>query len=175
MGKMIADTRAGIDLIQREPMCDPDKIYLYGYSMGAMVGLHTAALDNRVKGVVSICGFTPMRTDTESAGTGALARYSIDLPLIPKLGAFIGNESRLPYDYNELIAAIAPRPVYVYAPLLDRDAAPSAVHAAVEQAKAIYTLYNAADQLTRDEPWDYNRLPEVSQRRIIEWMRTHMR
>jgi pimeloyl-ACP methyl ester carboxylesterase len=175
MGKMVADTRAAIDLLQREPMCDPDKIYLYGYSMGAMVGLHTAALDNRVKGVVSICGFTPMRTDTQSTGTGGLARYSVDLPLIPKLGAFIGNESRLPYDYNELIAAIAPRPVYVYAPLLDRDASPPDVRAAVEQAKAIYTLYNAADQLTRDEPWDYNRLPEVSQTRIIEWMRTHMR
>jgi pimeloyl-ACP methyl ester carboxylesterase len=175
MGKMIADTRAGIDLLQKEAMCDPNKIYLYGYSMGAMVALHTAALDDRVKGVVSICGFTPMRTDTESTGTGGLARYSIDLPLIPKLGAFIGNESRVPYDYNELIAAIAPRPVYVLAPLLDRDATPSDVRAAVEQAKAIYTLYKAADQLALDEPWDYNRLPEVSQKRIIEWMGTHMR
>jgi hypothetical protein len=115
-----------------------------------------------------------MRTDAESTGTGGLARYSIDLPLIPKLGAFIGNESRVPYDFNKLIAAIAPCPVYMYAPLLDRDATPSDVRAAVRQAKTIYTFYNAADQLTLDALWDYNRLPEVSQARITKWMGTHM-
>jgi hypothetical protein len=140
-----------------------------------MVALHTAALDDRVKGVVSICGFTPMRNDAESTGTGGLARYSVDLPLIPKLGAFIGNESRVPYDYNELIATIAPRPVYVLAPRMDRDANPADVRAAVEQAKGIYTLYNAADELALDEPWDYNRLPQATQDRIIEWMGAHMR
>jgi hypothetical protein len=140
-----------------------------------MVALHTAAVDNRVKGVVSICGFTPMRTDTQSAGAGGLARFSVELPLVPKLGAFIGAESRVPYDYNELIATIAPRPVYVFAPQMDRDANPGEVQAAVEQARRVYALYNAGDELALDEPWDYNRLPQASQDRIIEWMGTHMR
>jgi len=35
-----------------------------------MVGLYTAALDKRVQGVVSISGFTPMRTDAAARGTG---------------------------------------------------------------------------------------------------------
>jgi hypothetical protein len=134
-----------------------------------MVALHTAALDSRVKGVVSICGFTPMRTDTKDRGTGGLARYSIDLPLIPQLGAFIGHELQLPYDYNELIATIAPRPVYVVQPQLDRDANVADVHAAVEQARAVYGLYKASDKLVLAEPWDYNRLPEATQDKIIEW------
>ena len=64
MGRMVEDTRAAIDALQKDNMVDPERIYLFGYSLGGMVGLYTAALDSRVKGVVSICGFTPMRTDT---------------------------------------------------------------------------------------------------------------
>jgi hypothetical protein len=143
--------------------------------MGGTVALHTAALDPRVKGVVSICGFTPMRTDTAVNGTGGLARYSVDLPLLPRLGFFIGHEAQVPYDYNELLATIAPRPVYVLQPKLDRDAAPTDVETAVGQAKKIYSLYHAANQLVEDEPWDYNRLPEASQDRIIKWMSENMR
>ena len=174
LGRMVTDTSAVIDALQKEGMVDSDRIYLYGYSMGGMVALHTAALDPRVKGVVSICGFTPMRTDTAKTGTGGLARYSVDLPLLPRLGLFIGHEAQLPYDYNELMAAIAPRPVYVLQPLLDRDANPADVKTAVDQASKVYSLYSATDQLVLDEPWDYNRLPEATQDRIIKWMGDHM-
>ncbi len=175
LGRMVSDTRAVIDAVSKNGMCDASKIYLYGYSMGGIVAMHTAALDNRVKGVVSICGFTPMRTDTSDKGTGGLARYSVDLPLMPRLSAFIGNESKVPYDYNELIATVAPRPVYVVAPQLDRDANPGEVKAAVDQAKKIYSLYNAGDHLMFSEPWDYNRLPEYVQDEAIEWMKKNMK
>ncbi|MEJ2647673.1 MAG: alpha/beta fold hydrolase [Sedimentisphaerales bacterium] len=175
LGRMVSDTRAAIDTLQKEGLVDANRIYLYGYSMGGIVAMHTAVLDPRVKGIVSICGFTPMRTDTADTGTGGLARYSVDLPLLPRLGFFIGNESKLPYDYNELIAAIAPRPVYVLAPQFDRDANPGDVRAAVEEAKKVYKLYNSTDKLTLDEPWDYNRLPEATQDRIIQWMDKNMK
>ena len=174
LGRMVADTRAVIDALQNEGMVDSNRVYLYGYAMGGIVAMHTAVLDSRVKGVVSLCGFTPMRTDTVDTGTGGLARYSVNLPLLPRLGFFIGNESKLPYDYDELIAAIAPRPVYVLSPLLDREANPVDIHAAVEQARQIYSLNNAEEKLILDEPWDYNRLPEATQDRIIEWMSMNM-
>jgi pimeloyl-ACP methyl ester carboxylesterase len=175
LGRMVADTRAVMDALQKEDIVDTNRIYLYGYSMGGIVALHTAALDARVKGVVSICGFTPMRTDTAAKGTGGLARYSVDLPLLPRLGFFIGHEAQLPYDYDELLAMIAPRPVYVLQPLWDRDATPADVKTAVDQAQKIYSLYHAADKLVLDEPWDYNRLPEATQDRIIKWMSENMR
>lgn len=175
LGRMVADTRAIMDALQKEDIVDTNRIYLYGYSMGGIVAMHTAALDSRVKGVVSICGFTPMRTDTAARGTGGLARYSVNLPLLPRLGFFIGHEAQIPYDYNELLGVIAPRPVYVLQPELDRDATPAEVKTAVEQATKIYSLYKAADKLVLDEPWDYNRLPEATQDRIIKWMGENMR
>ena len=73
-----------------------------------------------------------MRTDTADRGTGGLARYSEERALLPRLGFFIGNESRLPYDFDELIATIAPRPVLVVEPTMDRATTPADVRQAVD-------------------------------------------
>lgn len=175
MGHMVDDTRAAIDALAQEADVDSTRIFLFGYSMGANIALHAAVLEPRVKGVVSLNGFTPMRPDTDDRGTGGIARYFREHDLLPRMGAFAGNEARLPYDYDELIAAIAPRPVYVLAAQLDRDATHGDVKTALEQAKKVYGLYQAADNLMLYEPWDYNRLPLGTQDRVIEWMRQKMK
>jgi len=170
MGKMVEDARTAIDALEKDSLVDGQRIYLFGYSMGGTVGLYTAALDARVKGVVSVCGFTPMRTDTADRGTGGVARYSHERGLMPRLGFFVGHEAQIPYDFDGLIASIAPRPALVVQPQMDRDATPADVHAAVERASKVYSLYGAASSLGLHEPWDYNRLPDKTQDWIIEWM-----
>ena len=162
MGRMVEDARAAVDSLSTNPLVDPDRIYLFGYSMGGTVGIYTAALDARVNGVVSICGFTPMRTDTMDRGDGGVGRYSQERGLIPRLGLFIGHEALIPYDFHELLGAIAPRPVLVVQPQLDRDAAPAEVHAAVEQARKVYALYGADTRLGLDEPWKSGHPSEVN-------------
>ena len=115
-----------------------------------------------------------MRTDSIDKGTGGIARYVIEHPLLPRLGIFIGQESKIPYDFNELLGAIAPRPVMVFQPRLDRDANVADVEATLAQARKVYDLYDAGAKLALDEPWDYNRLPEKAQDRIIDWMKTNL-
>ncbi len=168
--RMIDDTRAAIDVLEKDANVDPQRISIFGYTLGGAVALHTAALDPRVKSVVSISGFTPMRTDTAAKPTGGLARFSIERPLAPKLGLFIGREGQVPYDYDDLLAAIAPRPVLIVQPSMDRDATPADVRTAVEQARKAYAQQNAANKLALDEPHDYQRLPAATQTRAIEWM-----
>jgi pimeloyl-ACP methyl ester carboxylesterase len=175
MGRMVEDTRAAIDALEKDSLVDPQRISLFGYSVGGTVGLYTAALDPRVKGVVSISGFTPMRTDVAARGTGGIARYSVERGLVPRLGFFIGHEQQLPYDYNELIATIAPRPALIVEPQLDRDATVGDVHTAVEQARKIYALQNAESNLGLYEPWDFTRLPGATQDWIIQWMSKTMK
>jgi dienelactone hydrolase len=170
LGRMVDDTRTAIDALEKEPNVDPQRISLFGYTLGGAVALHTAALDPRVKSVVSISGFTPMRTDTADRPTGGLARFSIERPLAPRLGLFIGREAQVPYDYDDLLASIAPRPVRVVQPSMDRDATPADVRAAVEQARKAYAAQGAADKLALDEPHDYQRLTTDTQTRAIEWM-----
>jgi pimeloyl-ACP methyl ester carboxylesterase len=175
MGRMVEDVSAAIDALAKDNLVDSQRIYLFGYSVGATVGLYAAALDPRVQGVVSICGFTPMRSDIADRGTGGVGRYSHERDLMPRLGFFLGHEAQIPYDFDELLGMIAPRPVLVVQPLLDRDATPADVKTSVDQAKKVYALYGASSKLELREPWDYNRLPNKSQDAIVSWMGTNMR
>ncbi len=163
MGRLVEDARAAIDALQRNSLVDPRRIYLFGYSLGGTVAVYTAALDSRVQGIVSVCGFTPMRTDS-------VARYAFEHPLLPRLGLFAGHEPQIPYDFDDLLGAIAPRAALVVQPQLDRDANPADVRAAVERARKIYALYGETGKLALQEPWDYNRLPEKTQDAAIQWL-----
>jgi dienelactone hydrolase len=171
LGKMVDDARAAIDALEKEPLADAQRVHLYGYTLGGMVALHTAALDARVKSVVSISGFTPMRTDTADRGTGGIARFSHERPLLPRLGLFVGRENEISYDYDELLATIAPRPVLVVQPSMDRDAHPADVRATVERARVAYAKHNAADKLALQEPPDYQRLTNATQDAAIAWLK----
>ena len=170
LGRMVEDVRAAVDALQRDPTVDPQRIYVFGWSLGGMVGLYAAASDPRIQGVVAIDGFTPMRTDTPATGTGGLARFSYERGLLPRLGFFVGHEAQVPYDFNDLLGLIAPRPVLVMQPRMARDANPADVHAAVLSARRVYALYGAADRLALDEPDDYARLTTATQDRAIQWL-----
>jgi len=170
MGRLVEDAHSAVDALSKDDLVDPNHIYLFGYSLGGTVALYEAALDPRVKGVVSIAGFTPMRSDTADRGDGGVARYSQERDLIPKLGFFIGHEAQIPYDYEDLLAMIAPRPMLVVQPLLDRDATPDDVEASMRHARQVYALYGDPEKLVIQEPWDYNRLPNATQDDIVKWM-----
>jgi dienelactone hydrolase len=174
MGRLVEDAHSAVDALANDQLVDPERIYLFGYSLGATVAIYEAALDSRVKGVVSIAGFTPMRTDTAARGDGGVARYSYERDLIPSLGFFVGHESQIPYDYQDLLGMIAPRPVLVVEPQLDRDATPADVASAVAQAKQVYSLYGAADKLAISQPWDYNRLPNNTLDDAVKWMGSNL-
>ena len=173
LGRMVEDARSAVDALAKDSAVDPQHIYLFGYTLGGTVGLYTAALDPRVRGVVSVCGFTPLRTDTADRGTSGVARYSETRGLLPRLGFFVGHEAQIPFDYDQVIALAAPRPVLIVQPTMDREANPGDVHAAVEEARKVYAFYGAAGSLGLDEPVDYARLPNATQDRIIAWMRAH--
>lgn len=119
LGRTVADTRAAVDALLAHPFIDPKRIYLVGFATGSMAALHAAALDPRIAGVVAVAGITPLRTDTVNEGTGGIARWAQWLPLVPRLGAFVGQETRIPYDYEDLLGLIAPRPVVLLQPAID--------------------------------------------------------
>ncbi|SDL35103.1 alpha/beta hydrolase family protein [Kriegella aquimaris] len=102
------------------PKTDASKIYVFGFSYGAMVGLYAAALDNRITGVASFSGFTPMRTDTDAKPTGGIRKYWQWHHVLPKLGLYHNREQEIPYDYDDVIKLIAPRNCLIYSPTRDR-------------------------------------------------------
>jgi hypothetical protein len=111
-----------------------------------------------------------MRTDAADRGTGGISRYFDVHNLMPRLGFFAGHEAQIPYDFDGLIAAIAPRPVLVVEPAMDRISTPADVRTAVAEAKKVYALYNAQDKLALYEPQDYTRLTTPTQDWAVTWM-----
>jgi pimeloyl-ACP methyl ester carboxylesterase len=164
LGRMVEDTRAALDALEKDAVVDPQRLHLFGYTLGGTVALHTAALDPRVQGVVAIAGFSPLRTP------GGTTPYSREIGLLPRLGFFAGQESRLPYDYDGLIATLAPRPVLIVQPQRDRLANVAGVRAAVEQARRAYSLQGASAALGLHEPDDYRRFTNTTQDAAIRWM-----
>lgn len=108
--------------ISRIPYVDINSIYVAGFSLGGTVALHAAALDDRIAGLATFAGFTPFRTDSLDRPTGGLARLFDLHALLPRMGYFRDNPAQVPYDYDELISSIAPRPILLYTPQSDRDA-----------------------------------------------------
>lgn len=154
MGKMVDDVHSAVDLLSDNDRVDPRRIYVMGYSLGATVGLVAAALDDRIAGVISVCGFTPLRGETAQKGTGALENLAFIHGLMPRLGFFKGNEKRLPWDFGDVMALIAPRPLMVVAPRFDQEATFEDVSRSVENARSVY---EAIDPGERDAAaYDYN-------------------
>jgi cephalosporin-C deacetylase-like acetyl esterase len=170
LGKMVADVRGAVDAIVNLDFVDETKVYVAGYSLGATVGLYSAALDERIAGAVSVCGFTPMRLNTPDKGTEGVKAYSHLHGLLPRLGFFVNNESHIPYDYHEILACIAPRPLLVIAPVIDKDAIPADVKNCVQQAGKVYSLYGNSDNVEAFYPDDYNRLSPEMRETMYSWL-----
>lgn len=170
MGKMVVDVRGAVDALTNLDFIDSTKIFVAGYSLGATVGLITAALDDRIAGVVSVAGFTPMRLNTPDKGTEGIKAYSHLKGLLPRLGFFVGNENRIPCDFYEVLACIAPRPVLVIAPVFDKDAIFRDVVQCVNQTRKIYSLYGSSDNFRIFSPDDYNRFSKEMHERTCTWL-----
>jgi dienelactone hydrolase len=160
MGKMVADTRAAIDALTALETVDASRISLMGYSLGAKVGLLTMALDPRVHALAAVSGFDPLRRDTVDRGVEGIRHYSHLHGLMPRLGFFVGEESRLPFDFDEPLALAASRPVLLIAPTHDRYARVQDVRAEVERIKGV----------TLETPMDFNRFGRKFQARVLEWL-----
>ncbi|MBO0799580.1 MAG: dienelactone hydrolase family protein, partial [Blastocatellia bacterium] len=170
MGKMVADTRAAIDAVRSLDVVDAGKVYLIGYALGAKVGLLTAALDDTVAGVAAVCGVDPLRLSTADKGTEGIRHYSHLHGLLPQLGYFVGEEERVPFDYDEVIALLAPRPALIVAPIRDRYARIDDVRREVEAAAGVYGVLGHKEALQLQTPDDFNRFPRKLQEQVYDWL-----
>ena len=170
MGKMVTDVRGAVDALSNFEFVDSTRIFVAGYSLGATVGLYAAALDERISGVVTVSGFTPMRLNTADKGTEGIRAFSHLHGLSPRLGFFVGNEPHLPFDFDEVLASIAPRPVLVIAPAMDKDANLEDVKSCVGQVRKIYDLYGASGNIDLFVPDDYSRFSPEMRERTNQWL-----
>jgi pimeloyl-ACP methyl ester carboxylesterase len=178
LGRMVHDVHRAVDFLvdgrgasQDElPQLCTDHVYVVGYSLGGAVGLYAAALDARITGVASFAGFTPLRTDTDQRTTGGIRRLWEWHALQPKLGLFHGRQDEIPYDFDDVLALIAPRPCLVVSPQRDRFATHSDVVACVDRSRRFWKTRGAAERLTHLTPDDISRFQKAQHQQLRDWL-----
>lgn len=170
MGRMVSDVRWAVDELSKDELIDSNKIFIVGYSLGGTVGLYSTALDDRIAGLVSIAGFTPMQGRTNKNRGEGIYEYSHLHGLLPRLGFFVDEEDRIPYDFHDIMAAIAPRPLMIIAPTWDQYASSDDVHNSLVEVEKVYSLYNQRNSLKIYTPEDYNRFSDEMKEEAIKWL-----
>jgi len=137
-----------VDLLQSLPEVDAARIGCIGHSLGGHNTLFVAAFDLRIKVAVSSCGFNAF---PKYMG-GNLKGWS-HRGYMPRIADVYGADpSKMPFDFPEVLAAIAPRAVFVNAPKDDSNFELSGVMDCLRAAAPVYGLYGAEERLAAVHP-----------------------
>lgn len=138
-----------VDLLQSLPEVDPNRIGSIGHSLGGHNTLFVAAFDQRIKAMVTSCGFTSFKKYYNGDLTGwAGKRY---MPLIAE--KYGKDPARIPFDIEGILVALAPRPLFINAPLHDSNFEVSGVRDCVDAAAPIYEkVFRAKERLVAVYP-----------------------
>jgi dienelactone hydrolase len=142
-----------LDLLQSLPEVDGERLGCIGHSLGGHNALWLAAFDPRLKVVVTSCGFNSFASYAASPyGRGSLANYAQDA-YMPRVASLFANDpARMPFDFPEVLAAIAPRTLFINAPTRDENFVLPGVTRCVVLARPVYQLWQAATNLVVRSP-----------------------
>lgn len=140
-----------VDFLREMEEIDRERIGVIGHSLGGHNAMFTAAFDERLKVIVSSCGWTML--DYYDIGEKAREIYGGRLgpfaqkrymPLWENFGLEGGKR---PFDYHELIAMLAPRHFMSVSPVNDANFDVRGVILGIERAGQVYQFLNAPDRL----------------------------
>jgi dienelactone hydrolase len=147
-----------VDLLQALPEVDPARIGVIGHSLGGHNSMFVAAFDPRIKCAVSNCGFDRL---PDYYG-GKLAGWAQDCYMPRIRSVYDLKPEKVPFDFPEVVAALAPRAFLASAPVKDHNFRAESVKKCVAAAKPVYDLFGAGANLAANYPdCDHNFPPEV--------------
>lgn len=157
--------RISLDLLQSLPEVDGERLGVIGHSLGGHNSLFLAAFDERVKAAVSNCGFCSFRTYYK----GNLAGWSHGgyMPRIKEVYQL--KPEKMPFDFPEILAAIAPRAVLASAPISDSNFDVDGVKECVKAAAPVFRLHGAEEKLHAVYPNAGHDFPDDARAAAYGW------
>jgi dienelactone hydrolase len=169
--KAIWDNMRALDLLDSLPEVKPGAYGAIGHSLGGHNSIYTAVFEPRIKVIVSSCGFDSYRDyfggDPKRWAHGqgwCQDRY------MPRLADYAGRLDRIPFDFDELIAALAPRPLFVNAPLKDANFQWKSVDRVVATAREVYAVLGAAGAIAVEHPDGLHDFPQEQREHAYAFM-----
>jgi dienelactone hydrolase len=166
--KAIWDNHRAVDLLQTMPEVAGDRIGVLGHSLGGHNAMFTAAFDQRLKVIVSSCGFCRFHKDDVPSWTGPV--------YMPLIASVYGNDAnRMPFDFPEVIGAFAPRPFLASAATKDDDFDVVGVRETIDMARPAYRVFDKTDLLQAYYPESKHDFPPQARQVAYEFLDRHLK
>lgn len=172
MGKMVDDVHACVDAMEGFDFIDKNAVFVLGNTIGGVVGMLAAAQDERIDGVAVVAAFSPWRASNSQYET--IRTYSYAHGFLPRLGFFADDPAKVPVDFAEILACVAPRPLLVIAPELDRYSNSEAVTTAVNAVKKVYDLQEKPANFAIQTPREINRMTMPMVDKAIDFFKNQL-
>lgn len=164
-----------IDLLQSRADVDAERIGVLGHSLGGHNSIFLAAFDERIKVAVSSCGWTQydyynIGPENEKKYGGRLGPWAQTryMPLLRD--KFNLDNKKVPFDFNLMIAAIAPRAFFSVSPTRDTNFDFKGVEAGIALAEPVFRSLNAQDNLQVRYPDDEHDFPLESRKEAYSFI-----
>jgi len=164
--KGIWNHKVAIDLLQSLKEVDPKRIGCIGHSLGGHNSLFLAVFDKRIKVVVTSCGFTSFYKYYKGDLTGWSSKK-----YMPRIETeYEKNPENMPFDFSEILGALAPRPLFINAPLRDENFENSGVYDCVNAALPVYKLFKASHKVILVTPDCAHSFPTASREQAYSFL-----
>jgi len=164
--KAVWDNIRGLDLLDSLPFVKHGSYGTIGHSLGGHNSVYTAVFDDRLKAVVSSCGLDSYldyyggdEKNWFPEKGWCQTRY------MRKLADYRGKLQDIPFDFHEMIGALAPRNVLIIAPTKDNNFRWESVDRIVNAARPVYSLFGHADRLNVEHPECEHDFPDAMRQR----------
>ncbi len=143
-----------LDYLEQDPLVDGRHVVAFGWSRLGKAAIWAGATDPRFAAVIS----------NESGAGGAKLFHDVHGETVQQLNTvfpywFCGNfkqyngrDAELPFDQNEVLALIAPRPLYIASAILDENANPQGEFLAALEVTPVYRFLGSAGLPTTSWP-----------------------
>jgi len=152
--KAIWDNSRGLDLLASLQFVDDTRGFgAIGHSLGGHNAIYTAVFDERITVLASSCGFDSYRDYKDGAERHwYFSQGWCQIRYMPRMSNYRGKLDEIPFDFPELLGALAPRPFFVNAPLHDDNFQWKSVDACAAAARPIYDLLGGKGNLIIKHP-----------------------
>jgi hypothetical protein len=152
--KAVWDNSRALDLLSALDYVDATHGFgAIGHSLGGHNAIFTAVFDPRITVLASSCGFDSFADYYDGDERNwFFGKGWCQIRYMPRISNYRGRLDEIPFDFPELLAALAPRSVFINAPLHDSNFRWQSVQRCVRAAQPVYVLWQAEARLQVHHP-----------------------